>query len=124
MIDQMYLQKSAQYQSGENVEEGNLYKGIFAFLVVELKQSIPFVVQTIPEVTFNGQWLAEKISDDIDSPIEIRLCGQSIVTDNISYKVANINAFSTLIKITLQYLVVTEGVIYIDFNTTFVTTRY
>ena len=39
MIDQMYLRKSAQYQSGENVEEGNLYKGIFAFLIVELKQS-------------------------------------------------------------------------------------
>ena len=63
MIDQMYLQKSAQYQSGENVEERNLYKGIFAFLVVELKQSIPFLVQTIPEVTFNRQWLAEKNSD-------------------------------------------------------------
>ena len=59
----MYLQKSAQYQSGENIEERNLYKGIFAFLVVELKQSVTFVVQTIPEVTFNGQWLAEKISD-------------------------------------------------------------
>ena len=59
----MYLQKSAQYQSGENVEERNLYKGIFAFLVVDLKRSIPFVVQTIPEVIFNGQWLAEKISD-------------------------------------------------------------
>ena len=83
----MYLQKSAQYQSRENVEEGNLYKGIFAFLVVELKQSIPFVVQTIPEVTFNGQWLAEKISDNIDSLTEIRLCVQGIVTDNISYKV-------------------------------------
>ena len=87
MIDQMYLQKSAQYQSGENVEERNLYKGIFAFLVVELKQSIPFVVQTIPEVTFNGQWLAEKISDNIDSLTEIRLCVQGIVTDSISYKV-------------------------------------
>ena len=53
MIDQVYLQKSARYQSGENVEEGNLYKGIFAFLVVEVKQFIPFVVQTIPKVTFN-----------------------------------------------------------------------
>ena len=87
MIDQMYLQKSAQYQSGENVEERNLYKGIFAFLVVELKQSIPFVVQTIPEVTFNGQWLTEKISDNIDNLIEIALCVQGIVTNNISYKV-------------------------------------
>ena len=42
MIDQMCLRKSAQYQSGENVEEGNLYKGIFALLIVELKQFIPF----------------------------------------------------------------------------------
>ena len=87
MIDQMYLRKSAQYQSEENVEEGNLYKGIFAFLVVELKQSIPFVVQTIPEVTFNGQWLTEKISDKIGNLIEIGLRVQGIVTDNIRYNV-------------------------------------
>ena len=43
MIDEMYLQKSAQYQSGEYVgidEEGNLYKGVAAFMVVGLKQSI------------------------------------------------------------------------------------
>ena len=83
----MYLQKPAQYQSRENVEEGNLYNGIFAFLVVELKQSIPLVVQTIPEVTFNGQRLAEKISDNIDSLIEIRLSVLGIVTNNVSYKV-------------------------------------
>ena len=87
MIDEMYLLKSLLYQSGEYVEEGNLYKGIFAFLVVGLKVSIHFVVQTIPEVTFNGQWLVEKISDNIDSLIEIRLCVRGIVTDNTSYKV-------------------------------------
>ena len=87
MIDEMYLRKPAQYQSGEWVEEENLYKGIFAFMVVELKQSIPFVVQSIPEVTFNEQWLAEKISDNIDNLKEVRLCVQGIVTDNISCKV-------------------------------------
>ena len=87
MIDEMYLQKSAQYQSGENVEEGNLYKGIFAFMVVGLKESIHLVVQTIPEVTFNGQWLAEKISDNIDNLKEIRFCVLGMVTDNLSYKV-------------------------------------
>ena len=46
----MYLQKSAQYQSGEYVgvdKEGNLYKGIVTFMVVGLKQSIRFAVQTI-----------------------------------------------------------------------------
>ena len=96
----MYLQKAAQYQSGEYVgvdEEGNLHKGIVAFMVVGLKQSIPFVVQAIPEVTFNGQWLAEKISDNIYNLIEIGLCVQGIVTDNHS---ANVNMFSVLIKIT------------------------
>ena len=51
-------------------------------MVVGLKQSIPFVVQAIPEVTFNGQWLAEKISDNIDNLIEIELCVRGIVTDN------------------------------------------
>ena len=61
----MYLQKSAQYQLREYVQEENLYKGIFVLMVVGLKESIPFVVQTILEVTFNGQWLAEKISDNI-----------------------------------------------------------
>ena len=37
MIDEMHLQKSAQYQSGVD-KEGNLYKGIVAFMVVGLKQ--------------------------------------------------------------------------------------
>ena len=57
MIDEIYLQKSAHYQSGEYaaVDEGNLCNGIFAFMVVGLKQSIPFVVRAIPEVIFNAQ---------------------------------------------------------------------
>ena len=87
MIDEMCLHISAQYQSGENVEEGNLYKGIFAFMVVGLKESIHLVVQTIPEVTFNGQWLAEKISDNIDNLKEIGLCVLGMVSDNLSHKV-------------------------------------
>ena len=83
----MYLQKSAQYQLREYVQKENLYKGIFVLMVVGLKESIPFVVQTILEVTFNGQWLAEKISYNIDNLIEIRLFAQGIVTNNISFKV-------------------------------------
>ena len=62
MIDEMYLRKSAQYQSGEDLEERNLYKGIFT-----------------PEVTVIGQWLAEKISIKIDNLIEFGLCVQGII---------------------------------------------
>ena len=101
MIDQMYLQKSAQYQSGEYEgvdKEGNLCKWIVAFMVVGLKLSIPFIVQTILEVTFNGQWLAETFIDNIDSLIEFGLWLRGIVADNHS---ANVNAFLALIKITL-----------------------
>ena len=46
-------------------------------MAVRLKQSTPFVVQAIPqpsqanpEVTFNGQWLAEKISNSVDNLTE------------------------------------------------------
>ena len=101
MIDEMYLQKSAQYLSGEYVGidgEGNLCKGIIAFMVVGLKQSVPFTVQAIPEVIFNWHWLAKKISDNNDNLIEFGICARTIVTDNHS---ANVNAFSALIKITL-----------------------
>ena len=52
MIDETYLRKSAQYQSGEymvGVDE----EGITTFMVVGLKQSVPFVIQAIPEVIFN-----------------------------------------------------------------------
>ena len=69
-------------------------------MVVRLKQATPFVVQVIPqanqtnpEVTFNWQWLVEKINDNIDSLIEIGLSVRGIVTENHS---ANINAFSAL----------------------------
>ena len=92
MTDEMYLQKFAQYQSGEHVgvdEEGNLYREIVTFMVVGSKQSIPFVGQAIPEVTFNGQWLAGKFSDKIDNLIEIGVFARGIVTDNHS---ANVNA--------------------------------
>ena len=77
MFDEMYLQKAAQYQAGEYVgadEEGNLYKGIMAFMVVGLKKSVPFVVQAIPEVTLNGQWLCEKIADIIENLASTGFC--------------------------------------------------
>ena len=51
MIDEMYLRKSAQYQVGEYV--GVDEEGITTFMVVGLKQSIPFAVQAITEVIFN-----------------------------------------------------------------------
>ena len=95
MIDEMYLQKSAQYQSGEYV--GVDEEGIITFMVVGLKQFIPFVA--IPEVIFNGHSPIEKVSDNIDNLIEFGLYVRSkkVTVDHS----ANVNEFAALIKITL-----------------------
>ena len=61
MVDEMYLQKATQYQGGEYVgvdKEGNLFKGIVVFMIVGLKESISYVIQALPEITFNGKWLS------------------------------------------------------------------
>jgi hypothetical protein len=98
MIDEMYIQKAAQYQAGEYIgadEEDNLYKGIVVFMVVGLQQSLPFVVQALPEVTFNGEWLAAQIDKAIENLSEAGFIVRGVVTDNHS---ANVRAFSKLIE--------------------------
>ena len=97
IVDEMYLQKAAQYQGGEYVgvdEEGNLYKGIVAFMITGLKESIPYVVQAIPEVTFSGKWLSQKMADNLENLIGAGFTVRGIVTDNHS---TNVNAFSLLV---------------------------
>ena len=62
-------------------------------MVVRLKQSTSFIAQAIsqpslanPEVTFNGQWLAEKIRDNIDNLIEIGLSARGYRQSLHSYR--------------------------------------
>ena len=57
-----------------------------------IDQAIPQASQANPEVTFNGQFLA-RISDNIDSPMEIGFSVGGIITENHS---ANFNVFSAL----------------------------
>ena len=97
MVDEVYLQKAAQYHSGEYVgadEDNNLYKGILKFMIVKLKESIPYVTQAIPEVTFNGEWLANEMASCADDLTAVGLCVRGVVTDNHS---SNVNAFSKLV---------------------------
>ena len=68
---------------------GSLIKTLHTFRCSSHSQAS----QANPEVTFNGQWLAEKISNNIDSLIAIGLSVRDIVTDNHS---ANVNAFLAL----------------------------
>ena len=99
MVDETYLEKATQYPSGEYVGvdyEGNLYKGIAAFMIVGLKEMIPFIVQAITEVKFSGEWLVEKISNCTDDLTSAEFCIQGIVTDNHA---SNVHAFFSLTAI-------------------------
>ena len=46
----MYLQKSQEYFAREMIDcddEGELYKGIVCFMIVGLKESIPYVIKPL-----------------------------------------------------------------------------
>ena len=60
-------------------------------MVVGLKQSIPFAVKAIPEVTFNGQWLCHKIASNIENLGNVGFCVRH--PDNHS---SNVNTFTSL----------------------------
>ena len=69
MVGEMYQQKATQLQGGEYAvtgEEGNLFKGIIVFMIVGLKRSILYVIQTLPETTVNDKWLSEEMSNTLD----------------------------------------------------------
>ena len=60
MSDEMYLQKSTQYHSGEYIgadSNGDLFSGINVFMVVGLQKSVPIVVRASPETKINGESL-------------------------------------------------------------------
>ena len=60
LLDEIYLQKDAHYQDGKLVgadEDGNLFKGVMAFMIISLKKCIPFVIKAVPETTIEGKWL-------------------------------------------------------------------
>ena len=91
MVDEMFLQKEASYQSGDYVGEDE--EGIACFMIVGLKQSVPHVIQAIPEVTITGEWLVEKISASLHSLAQTGFTVRGIVIDNHN---SNFNAFKSL----------------------------
>ena len=98
MADEMYLQKAAEFAGGEYIgedENGDLYKGIVAFMVVGVKSSTPYVIKATPEVTIKGKWLADEIDGCVSLLAENGFRVRAVVTDNHS---TNVNAFKVLKK--------------------------
>ena len=96
IIDEMYLQKSVQYHSGDFVgqdDDGILYKGIIVFMIVSLKKSTPLVIRSIPETKISGEWLKLEIEKCITDLSNVGFKVRAVITDDHP---ANVNAFSRL----------------------------
>ena len=55
MFEEMYLQKYEEYSAEDLVgcnSEGELYKGLICFIIVGLKNYIPYVIKSSPETLY------------------------------------------------------------------------
>ena len=69
IFDEMYLQRSQEYSGGEMIgcdAERELYKGIVSFMIVDLKESIPYVIKSSPETNTNAKWLKTELLDSLE----------------------------------------------------------
>ena len=58
MFDEMYLQKHKEYAGGKLIG-ADTDKGVVCYMIIGLKENIPFVVKAIPETAVNSDWLKE-----------------------------------------------------------------
>ena len=52
MFYEIYLQKCEEYCGGEIIaanENNKLYKGLLSFMIVRLKENVPYIKKSVPE---------------------------------------------------------------------------
>ena len=98
LLDEIYIQKEAQYVGGEYIGadgDGNLFKGVMVFMIVSLKKHIPFVVKAVPEISITGVWLQKHIDETISTLNENNFYVRADICDNHS---TNVCAYKHLLS--------------------------
>ena len=70
-------------------DEGELYKGIVCFMIVGLKESIPYVIKSLPETNIEANWLKTELLDSLKILSSCGFCVRAIVCDNHLFKVSS-----------------------------------
>ena len=86
LFDEMYLQKRRKYFGGEMIcfeENLELYKGIGSFITVGLKEFIPCVIESSPNIKINVAWHRDELFDWLDVLYRCNFHLHSIACDNI-----------------------------------------
>ena len=80
----MYLQKEVQYQVGNLIgsNEGTKFRGIMTFMVIGLRNNIPFLVKAVPDFKIEGKWLSKHTNECVKSLHDIGLCVHGVISDS------------------------------------------
>ena len=96
LFDEMYLRKCVEYCGGEffgsNIHR-ELYKSIVRFMIIGLKENVPYAVKAVPVIFINSGLL----KDELLNCLELLICGFNVIAvihDNHA-------AVSSFIKLTL-----------------------
>ena len=98
MFYKMYLQKYEEYFAGHLVgcnSEGELYKGLVCFMIIGLKNSIPYVIQSSPETKINADWLKEELIDCLGIFSKFGFIVTAMVCDS---RPSNVSSFKNLLQ--------------------------
>ena len=97
MFDEMSWQKSEEYVGGELVgvdEDDELFKGTISFMIVGLRQSIPYVVKALPEKKLDGEWLKSELLNCLNILHKNEFNIRAVVCDNHA---SNVSAYRRLL---------------------------
>ena len=85
LFNGMYLQKCEEYFGGDLIgcgEDGNVYKGLVCLMIIALKESVPYVIKSLPQAKISADWLKNEVSECLDVLIKCSFNTRAIICDN------------------------------------------
>ena len=98
IFDEIYLQKCEEYFDGETFgvdENGEIFKGMFCFMLVDLKNNTPFIIKCVPEREVNGDFVMNNLKECLQCLHELDFNVRGVVCDN---HCSNVSAFRKLLS--------------------------
>ena len=100
LFDEMDLRNCAEYYEGKflgsNINN-ELYKSIVCFMIIGLKENVPYVVKAAPVTFIDNEILRDELLNCLELLITVGFNVRAVICDNHA---ANFSAFT---KLTLQY---------------------
>ena len=124
LFNGMYLQKCEEYFGGDLIgcgEDGNVYKGLVCLMIIALKESVPYVIKSLPQAKISADWLKNEVSECLDVLIKCSFNTRAIICDNYWSKVS---AFKKLLECSNQdhdsiFMLHESRKLYLSFDTVY-----